>query len=92
LSPCGRLGEVLGLVSRRQHEAVAHVADGADQRLVVGAELGAQSSYVDVDRAGKIVARTGADTVPGASALEDAETESESELETEGLSLRSVTR
>ena len=38
--------------SRRQHEPVADVADGADQRLVLRPELGAQPPDVDVDGAG----------------------------------------
>ena len=36
----------------RQHEAVADVADGADQGLVLGPELGPEAAYVDVDGAG----------------------------------------
>src|SRR5688572_13729974 len=32
-------------------EAVADVADGADEGFVFGAELGAEAAYVDVDRA-----------------------------------------
>src|SRR5436190_16183142 len=35
-----------------RHEPVADVAHGADQGLVLGAELGAQPPDVDVDRAG----------------------------------------
>ena len=41
----GRVGDLLV-------ELVADVADGADQRLVLGAELGPQPAHVDVDRAG----------------------------------------
>ncbi len=40
------------LSSGGQHEPVADVADGADQRLVLGAELGAQAAHVHVDGAG----------------------------------------
>ena len=36
----------------RWHEPVADVAHGADQRLVLGAELGPQPPHVDVDRPG----------------------------------------
>ena len=39
-------------VSLDRHEPVADVAHGADQRLVLGAELGPQPPDVDVDRAG----------------------------------------
>jgi len=38
-------------VSLDRHEPVADVAHGADQRLVLGAELGPQPPDVDVDRA-----------------------------------------
>src|SRR5260370_14140747 len=37
---------------RRPHRLVAHVADRADQRLVLGAQLGPQPSHVHVDGAG----------------------------------------
>src|SRR5690349_15958458 len=42
----------LGPVALDRHEPVADVAHGADQGLVLGAELGAQPPDVDVDRAG----------------------------------------
>jgi hypothetical protein len=48
--PLGLLGRAFALF--RSDEAVSHVADGADQRLVLGAQLGAQPPDVDVDRAG----------------------------------------
>ena len=40
----------------RCHGHVADAADGLDHRLVLGAELGAQSPHVDVDRADAAVA------------------------------------
>ena len=48
-----------GFLDRRDHEPVADVAHRADQGLVLGAELGAQATYVDVD------VSVGADTVIG---------------------------
>src|SRR4051812_11276659 len=56
--PSDQLGVGLRLGSLRRGigdllvELVAHVPDGADQRLVLGAELGPQPPHVDVDRAG----------------------------------------
>ncbi len=56
-SAAGHLGVLAGRLlgergQRRGHELVADVADGADQRLVLDAELGAQPADVDVDGAG----------------------------------------
>ena len=45
------VGSVAGGLGLGRHEAIADVADRADERLVVGAELGAQTADVDVDRA-----------------------------------------
>src|SRR6478735_11072156 len=50
VAPVDRAAAVLGRV-----EAVADVAHGADELLVLGAELGAQASHVDVDRPGASV-------------------------------------
>src|SRR4051794_15961019 len=44
------VGRVPGRLGLGGDEAIADVAHGADQRLVVGAELGPQPAYVDVDR------------------------------------------
>src|SRR3977135_1736246 len=38
--------------TRRPHRLVAHVADRADQRLVLAAQLGPQQSHVHAERAG----------------------------------------
>src|SRR5215203_833013 len=48
----GDLGGGRGRVGDLLVELVADVAHGADQRLVLGAELGAQPPHVDVDGAG----------------------------------------
>src|SRR5690242_12396447 len=47
----GRAKVPFSPVALDRHEPVADVADGADQGLVLGAELGAQPPDVDVDRA-----------------------------------------
>src|SRR5262249_58329478 len=45
-------GPATALPGRRHDELVADLAYGADHRLVLGAQLGAQPPHVDVDRAG----------------------------------------
>src|SRR5437899_3085116 len=56
-SGVGGLGDFRAAVDRapavlRRVEPVAHVADGADELLVLRAELGAEATHVHVDRAG----------------------------------------
>src|SRR4051812_1889938 len=49
---CGEVPGGLLDLPRRNHEAVADVADGSDDLLVLDAELRPEPTYVDVNRAG----------------------------------------
>ena len=60
------------LLDGRDHEAVAHVADRADQRLVLRAELGPQPADVHVDRAGAAEVVVAPDLLEQLLAAEDA--------------------
>src|SRR4051794_6680584 len=76
----------------RQHEPVAHVADGADERLVLRPELRAQPSDVDVDGPGAAEVVVAPDLLEQLLAGEDAARVLGQELEELELLEREVER
>src|SRR5690348_3671188 len=64
------VGDPVALLGR--NESITDVPDGPDQRLVLGSELGAQASYVHVDRSGAAEVVVAPDLLEQLRAREDA--------------------